>query len=70
MNPGNYSSSRHEWFIDIWLPAGKAVKYQYVNQQSNGSLIFENSTRTVTAAKCGGSLVSTNDAANFPGLPQ
>lgn len=67
-NPGNYTWYHHEWYIDIWLPAGMPVHYQYVNQQSNGSLIFENVTRVVHPSKCGGKLVMTDDVASFPGI--
>jgi Starch binding domain len=61
MNPGLYVPTRPEWFIDIYLPAGVPVEYQYVNQQSNGSLIFDNVTYVVDVSSCGGPLVTTDD---------
>ena len=67
LNPGNYTSARHEWFVDIWLAAGKKVAYQYVMQQANGSYTFEGGQpRHVTVPPCGsGKTVTTNDAARF-----
>jgi hypothetical protein len=57
-NPGNYTSSRPEWFVDIWLPAGQPVEYQYAYQNANGSVIFKNKTRTVNVPPCGGKLLT------------
>ena len=68
-DPGNYTSTLPEWFADIYLPAGVPVRYQYVNQQSDETLVFENTTRVVHPAPCGGPVVMTNDVASFPGLP-
>jgi hypothetical protein len=62
MNPGLYVPTRPEWFVDIYLPAGIPVEYQYINQQSNGSLIFDNVTHIVKPSPCGGPLVMTDDA--------
>jgi len=61
-NPGNYTSLRSEWFVDIWLPAGQAVEYQYVYQNANGSVVFENITRTAPVPTCGGKLLTLSDA--------
>lgn len=70
MNPGNYTTARHEWFVDIWLPAGARIAYQYVMMNSTGTIYtFENKTRSVQNSACGsGQVVMTNDAVFFPGL--
>jgi hypothetical protein len=67
MNPGLLNSTDFEWFIDIWLPAGVPVRYQYVLKEANGVLHFENTTRVVRPATCGGPLVVTNDYPHFTG---
>lgn len=61
MNPGRITPSRPEWFIDIYLPAGVPVEYQYVLQQSNGSFTFDSTTYVVDVSPCGGPLVRTQD---------
>jgi Starch binding domain len=61
MNPGNYTPTRPEWYIDIYLPAGVPVEYQYVNLQPNGSSIFDNVTYVVDVSPCGGPLVMTDE---------
>ena len=67
MNPGNYTSARPEWFVDVYLPSSEIVEYQYVLEQSDGSFTFENVTRTVQLGPCGmGVVVVTNDLASFP----
>jgi hypothetical protein len=67
MNPGNLNSTDFEWFIDIYLPAGVPVQYQYVMAEANGTLYFQNATQVVHPAKCGGGLVQTGDSPFFPG---
>jgi Starch binding domain len=61
MNPGRITPSRPEWYIDIYLPAGIPVEYQYVLQQPNGSLIFDNVTYVVDVSPCGGPIVMTEE---------
>lgn len=67
MNPGNLNSTDYEWFIDIYLPAGVPVHYQYVMETANGTLFFQNATQVVYPANCGGGLVQTSDNPFFPG---
>ena len=68
LNPGNYTSTRPEWYADIWLPAGISIEYQYVLQNSTAATwTFENTTRTVNNTECGSSqIMTTNDAPSFP----
>ncbi len=61
MNPGRITPSRPEWFIDIYLPAGVSVEYQYVLQQTDGSFTFDDTTYVVNVSSCGGLLVRTGD---------
>ena len=61
MNPGLLSSTDFEWTIDIYLPAGVPVTYQYVLEEANGITYFENITRVVNPSPCGGPEVVTND---------
>jgi hypothetical protein len=67
LNPGNYTSERPEWYVDIWLQAGQTVAYQYVLQ--NGDVfVFEtgqNQDRTVKVPGCGAEMVRTDDVASF-----
>lgn len=67
MNPGNLNSTDNEWYIQIYLPAGVPVHYQYVMEEANGTLYFQNDTQFVHPAKCGGGLVQTSDSPFFPG---
>jgi hypothetical protein len=67
LNPGNYTSTNPEWYVDIWLPAGQTFEYQYILQGSDPMWTFENVTRTVTNTRCGSSqVVLTEDVASFP----
>ncbi|KAK5501693.1 hypothetical protein LTR83_003374 [Exophiala xenobiotica] len=67
LNPGNYTSERPEWYVDIWLQAGQTVAYQYVLQNGD-EFVFEtgqNQDRTVKVPACGGEMVMTDDVASF-----
>jgi len=61
MNPGRIMPGRPEWYIDIYLPAGIPVEYQYVLQQPNGSLVFDKVTYVVDVSSCGGPIMMTKD---------
>jgi hypothetical protein len=67
MNPGLLNSTDFEWFIDIWLPAGVPVTYQYVLEEGNGKLYFEDRTRVVKPSKCGWKEVVVSDFPKFAG---
>jgi hypothetical protein len=71
LNTGNISADAPYWYVDIWLPAGIAIEYEYVLQDTTEGAsqlwTFENVTRTVTNTDCGsGQTVFTQDVASFP----
>jgi hypothetical protein len=66
MNPGNLNSTNNAWFIDIWLPAGVPVEYQYVMKTANGTLFFQNMTQVAHPSACGGPEVFVYDSPGFP----
>jgi hypothetical protein len=61
MDPGLYVPTRPQRFIDFYLPAGDNVEYQDINQQSDGSLIFDNVFHILNVSLCGGRLAVTDD---------
>ena len=67
MNPGLLNSTDAQWFIDIYLPAGVPVHYQYVMEEADGTLFFQNTTMVVHPAACGGKIVMTSDSPFFAG---
>jgi glucoamylase len=66
LDPGNYTSERPEWYVDVWLAAGQTVAYRYVLQDGSQYVFEKDENRTVHVAPCGSSqVVTTDDAATF-----
>ena len=62
MNPGNYSSTRPEWYINLDLPASTTVSYKYVRQEPNSSFIYETGNRTFAVPSCAAMTATEEDA--------
>ena len=72
LNAANYTSDNPLWYIDLPLPPDTAVAYQYVRQESDGSFLYENVTRTVVTGGCaeGGATTTLRDVWSGPtGVP-
>ncbi|OAP54406.1 hypothetical protein AYL99_11507 [Fonsecaea erecta] len=67
LNPGNYTSTTPEWYVDLWLKAGQTVAYQYVMQKGSEWVFEEHAVRTLRVGGCGSGVVArASDAATFP----
>lgn len=67
MLPGHLNSTDNQWYVDMFLPAGVALNYQYVMIEPDGVLYFENTTHIVVPSKCGGGEVIVSDSPWFAG---
>ncbi|KIW31506.1 uncharacterized protein PV07_03151 [Cladophialophora immunda] len=67
LNPGNYTSTTPQWYVDLWLKAGQTVAYQYVLQNGAQWVFEQHPVRTLRVGACGsGRIARANDAATFP----
>ena len=62
MNPGNYTSTRPEWYVNLDLPASATVSYKYLRQEPNSSFIYETGNRTFAVPACGVETATEQDA--------